>query len=265
LFVCFFFRSISVPAGETSFEKRRIGSEFLGKKRILGSEFVGKRTEPLHPSLKEASERDFPQATPPFPSATTNDGDLKSEMEGPGEDTPRTRPERGLGSEFVGKRDESSQWDNPLNSWDTSREVLPYFPEQKRRMGSEFLGKRRMGSEFLGKRGIGSEFLGKRRMGSEFLGKRAMGSEFLGKRRMGSEFLGKRRMGSEFLGKRGMGSEFLGKRRMGSEFLGKRRMGSEFLGKRRMGSEFLGKRSGAPDAEETESRSSTLSDSQSEN
>ncbi|KAF4533180.1 hypothetical protein B566_EDAN001722 [Ephemera danica] len=149
------------------------------------------------------------------------------------------RPVRRLGSEFLGKRslrtERSADFDN------TGSELF-FEPEEKRRMGSEFLGKRAMGSEFLGKRAMGSEFLGKRRMGSEFLGKRIMGSEFLGKRAMGSEFLGKRAMGSEFLGKRGMGSEFLGKRGMGSEFLGKRGMGSEFLGKRGMGSEFLGKR-----------------------
>lgn len=113
---------------------------------------------------------------------------------------------------------------------------------QKRRPGSEFVGKRIPGSEFLGKRSgpaskrvPGSEFLGKRAPGSEFLGKRAPGSEFLGKRAPGSEFLGKRAPGSEFLGKRwGSPSSFrpVGKRVPGSEFLGKRAPGSEFVGKR---------------------------------
>lgn len=106
--------------------------------------------------------------------------------------------------------------------------------------------RRVLGSEFLGKRGLEFPWKSNRRLGSEFLGKRSLGSEFLGKRALGSEFLGKRALGSEFLGKRGLGSEFLGKRGLGSEFLGKRGLGSEFLGKRTLGSEFLGKRSSTP-------------------
>ena len=153
---------------------------------------------------------------------------------------------------------DQSPLDDPIDCeliFDLDKQDDEDYPVSKRGLGAVLLSGKRMNRE--NRRVMGSEFLGKRALGSEFLGKRSMGSEFLGKRALGSEFLGKRALGSEFLGKRALGSEFLGKRALGSEFLGKRALGSEFLGKRALGSEFLGKRayrhSAQPNVEAEES------------